>query len=116
MLPVYGPSGSGKSSLVRAGLIPELREYGLPESREVQLKTLKPGTDPLQALAKVLAFIIAREDAPVRKTREFADELLKPNKSGKYDGLQRITSHLPKINVCPLILVVDQFEGNVLAL
>ena len=110
LLPVHGPSGSGKSSLVRAGLIPELRENSLPESEELQLKVLKPGTDPLQSLAKVLAFTVAGGDSSVRKTRELAEELLQPNKSGDYDGLQRIASHLPRIDFCPLIIVVDQFE------
>jgi predicted Ser/Thr protein kinase len=31
LLPIYGPSGSGKSSLARAGLIPELARRPLPE-------------------------------------------------------------------------------------
>ena len=31
-LAVLGPSGSGKSSLVRAGLVPALRRGGLPGS------------------------------------------------------------------------------------
>lgn len=45
-LPVLGPSGSGKSSLVLAGLIPALqeREPGL------ELVYLTPGADPLAAL------------------------------------------------------------------
>ena len=40
---VIGPSGSGKSSLVRAGLVPALARGALPGSREWQTLTLRPG-------------------------------------------------------------------------
>jgi energy-coupling factor transporter ATP-binding protein EcfA2 len=50
-LTVLGPSGSGKSSLVRAGLIPALRKGALPGSETWTLRTLLPGAQPLAALA-----------------------------------------------------------------
>jgi len=51
---ITGPSGSGKSSLVRAGLIPALRQGGLKNSEHWLYETVKPGRDPHEALA--LAF------------------------------------------------------------
>jgi WD40 repeat protein/transcriptional regulator with XRE-family HTH domain len=54
-LAVVGPSGSGKSSLLRAGLVPRLRigATGRPDGRPVALIT--PGDAPLTALAMALA-------------------------------------------------------------
>jgi WD40 repeat protein/energy-coupling factor transporter ATP-binding protein EcfA2 len=49
-LAVLGPSGSGKSSLVRAGLVPAIRRGALPGSDDWQVTILKPGADPLAAL------------------------------------------------------------------
>ena len=49
LLVVVGPSGSGKSSLVRAGLVPELARRGRPAV------VLTPGTDPSAALATAMA-------------------------------------------------------------
>lgn len=48
---VLGPSGSGKSSLVRAGLIPSLRGGDLPGSEMWQIvPTFPPGSAPLETL------------------------------------------------------------------
>jgi len=53
-LAVIGPSGSGKSSLVRAGLIPALRQGKLPGSESWTIRILTPGAQPLTALAAQL--------------------------------------------------------------
>jgi hypothetical protein len=53
-LAVLGPSGSGKSSVVRAGLIPDLRDGVLPGSAEWPVVIVRPGTDPMDALATQL--------------------------------------------------------------
>ncbi len=110
LLPVYGPSGSGKSSLVRAGLIPELGQHPPSGRDRARVAVLVPGTQPLQALATVLARIAENDPTPVKKTREFAEELGLANQAGQYDGLQRIASALPEIGTVPLIVLVDQFE------
>lgn len=110
LLPIYGSSGSGKSSLARAGLIPELRRRPLPGGDRARVKVLFPGTKPIQALAKILAQIATDDLTPVAKTREFSDELMRPNGNDEYDGLQRIASVLPQIGTSSLIVLVDQFE------
>ena len=110
LLPIYGPSGSGKSSLARAGLIPELGKRPLPGRDRARVAVMVPGTQPLQALATVLARIATNDLTPVQKIREFADELSVANKAGEYDGLHRIASALPEIATFPLVVLVDQFE------
>jgi len=50
---VTGPSGSGKSSLVRAGLIHALKQGAIKESQSERwlYATMKPGRDPFEAMA-----------------------------------------------------------------
>lgn len=110
LLPIYGPSGSGKSSLARAGLIPKLARRPLPGKDKAQVAVLVPGVHPLESLAAVLARAVTRDVAPVAKTREFKAELQQPNEEGGYDGLRRIASVLRGITTAPLIVLVDQFE------
>ncbi|MBW4515909.1 MAG: WD40 repeat domain-containing protein [Timaviella obliquedivisa GSE-PSE-MK23-08B] len=110
ILPIFGPSGSGKSSLARAGLIPELARQPLPGRDRARVAILVPGTYPLEALAIALARVATNDLTPVTKTREFVAELAQANSSGKYDGLRRIINVLPETDVSPLILLVDQFE------
>ncbi|MFF4056392.1 DNA-binding protein [Streptomyces sp. NPDC001668] len=45
---VFGPSGSGKSSLLRAGLIPRLRTPDQAGPRPAALRVLTPGEHPLR--------------------------------------------------------------------
>ncbi|GHH09676.1 hypothetical protein [Streptomyces lanatus] len=50
---VFGPSGSGKSSLLRAGLIPRLRQAGGARRPEV-IRVLTPGERPARTHEKAL--------------------------------------------------------------
>jgi WD40 repeat protein len=110
LLTIYGPSGSGKSSLARAGLIPELARRPLPGRDRARVAVLVPGSHPLEALATVLARIATNDLMPVAKTREFAIELKQANAEGVYDGLRRIADAMPEIAISPLIVLVDQLE------
>jgi len=49
-LAVLGPSGSGKSSLVRAGLIPRLRRGAVPRSDRWAFIIIRPGRNPFGEL------------------------------------------------------------------
>lgn len=110
LLPILGPSGCGKSSLARAGLLPALARRPLAGLRTPRVAVLTPGTQPLEELARVLARIATGDTTPVTKTREFAEELLKPGLAGAYDGLRRIADALPDIAHSPLIVLIDQWE------
>jgi WD40 repeat protein/energy-coupling factor transporter ATP-binding protein EcfA2 len=50
-LGVIGPSGSGKSSLVRAGLVPALWNGEIPGSADWKVLILRPGSSPLEEIA-----------------------------------------------------------------
>ena len=54
LLAVVGPSGSGKSSAVRAGLLPALASGVLPGSARWRRGLMRPGAHPLAALQWVL--------------------------------------------------------------
>jgi WD40 repeat protein/nucleoside phosphorylase/energy-coupling factor transporter ATP-binding protein EcfA2 len=51
---LIGPSGSGKSSLVFAGLLPALKQSGLFGAGEWQVHSMRPGETPLTTLKQVL--------------------------------------------------------------
>ncbi len=51
---IVGPSGSGKSSVLRAGLLPALAEGVLPGSESWRRLLMRPGERPLEELRRVL--------------------------------------------------------------
>lgn len=54
---VVGASGSGKSSVVRAGLLPRVRTGAVPGSDRWLVTTMVPGADPFEELADSLGRI-----------------------------------------------------------
>jgi hypothetical protein len=104
---VVGASGSGKSSLVAAGLIPRLRTGALPGSSQWVDIIFKPGErggDPYLALAYALKAVLGTTG---RREVELAEELrIKP------DGFASLVGQLLSGNsrASELLLVVDQFE------
>lgn len=113
ILPVYGASGSGKSSLVKAGLVPLLRD-GLKDGDRILL--MKPSGDPIRELAKVLVHELIDSQCPVKEIDNFKAWLLEQNevlvndgkKDKDFDGLHRIIDSTKGVK--SLILVIDQFE------
>ncbi len=63
LVALVGPSGSGKSSVVAAGVIPGLREGALSGSGRWEIATFAPGPHPLEELET--AVVRAREDRPL---------------------------------------------------
>ena len=110
ILPIFGPSGSGKSSLARAGLIYKLSYQPLPGRDRARVAILMPGSHPLEALATVLARMATNDQMPLDKISEFTAALAKKSAAGAYDGLRRIINALPETDISPLIILVDQFE------
>jgi hypothetical protein len=77
-VPVIGPSGSGKSSVVFAGLIPLLRRESAP-SKTWDVASLHPGEDPFQRLAGALIPILEpdlRETDQLTEAHKLATRLL----------------------------------------
>jgi len=97
-LAVVGPSGSGKSSLVHAGLVPALRQGALPGSDGWFVVDMHPGAQPFEELAAALARI-AVDSAPGLVARLEEDD----------EGLLRAAGELLPAD-SEAVLVIDQFE------
>jgi WD40 repeat protein len=98
VLVVGGPSGSGKSSLVRAGLIPALSAGALLGSEKWRVALLTPGHDPLAELH----FQVSRTCPGGRSPISLEDLLARPT----------MARHLGRANGSeqPLVICIDQFE------
>lgn len=112
VLAVLGPSGSGKSSIVRAGLIPELVRRPLPGLRNPLIAYMRPNTRPLWELALVLARIDGGE-RPIAAAAADYEAILRAEDAGAdhgRTGLRRIADSLAGADNRSLIVLVDQFE------
>ncbi len=102
LLSILGPSGSGKSSVVMAGLLPRLQRGALPGSDTwVYLEPMVPGKHPIEALGLTLkphfpdtSFKTLREDLEDDAAR----------------GLHLLATQLVKQRGSTVVLLVDQFE------
>jgi hypothetical protein len=116
-LGVLGPSGSGKSSVVLAGLVPRLKVGAIPGSERWPVAILRPGDDPLRSLTEKLVPRIRDEvrcDASASELQE-QSELLDFLRSDGEDATTPLDSYLGlKFSGEPddrrLLIVVDQFE------
>lgn len=81
---VVGASGSGKSSLVRAGLVPRLRADGM------RIVSMVPGEDPMAQLRLALLAVAVEEPEP----------------GGVGPMVRSVAAQVPT----PLVIVIDQFE------
>jgi WD40 repeat protein/serine/threonine protein kinase/DNA-binding XRE family transcriptional regulator len=99
-LAVVGPSGSGKSSAVKAGLIPSLRRGGLPGSENWFIVELTPGSHPFEEL----------ETALLRVAVNPPESLLGQLRQDERGLLRAMGRILPPDKTVDLLLVVDQFE------
>jgi WD40 repeat protein/DNA-binding SARP family transcriptional activator len=95
---VVGPSGSGKSSVVYAGLLPLIRATGAWD-----VLIMRPGSDPIQALQRALS------DLP-------ESESFRPDDNqGQHQGSPSLHEEIQAIlqrndETDKVLLVVDQFE------
>jgi hypothetical protein len=105
-LAVVGPSGSGKSSLVRAGLVPALRRGTLPGSAEWPIPVFRPGHRPLESLALILSRLAGPSDDPT-VTLRLMDALAADQRQLHLTARLALTEAPADRYVA---LVVDQFE------
>lgn len=102
---LLGASGSGKSSVVMAGLLPFLQQKGIANSPEwIYLEPMSPGKNPLEALATSLA-----QHPDLRSvgnvpsfTRELASDSLRT--------LPQLARQLVGSSSHKVVLFIDQFE------
>jgi len=99
-LAVVGASGSGKSSLVRAGVVPALRWNR--KSADWYIHILTPTAHPLESLAASLT----AESESVSATATLMDDLSRDPRSLQIFAKRKLQSE----NNSHLLLVIDQFE------
>jgi hypothetical protein len=115
---IVGGSGSGKSSLIRAGVIPELRARGLSDSGDFWLiADFTPKDQALDNLAKALAPLLERgersEDEHWRSVRQ---GVLERNSIGAFFEANRNRVVLEEgqpddaRSIANLLIICDQFE------
>jgi WD40 repeat protein/DNA-binding SARP family transcriptional activator/serine/threonine protein kinase len=97
LLAVVGPSGSGKSSVVTAGLLPALRGGAVPGSDQWLIASMTPGQRPFEQLERALLGVAVNTPASLAELLEADD--------GLRSALERL---LPP--TAELLLVIDQFE------
>jgi WD40 repeat protein len=126
---VSGASGSGKSSLVKAGILPRLmkpqRISGMAFIRRVILRAGFGGADPVLGLAKALARVDDQDSgvpelfAPGQDAIQLSSHLraavnepgyLVANAMGRLTESSRASGRLLAFENAKLILVIDQLE------
>lgn len=110
LLAVLGPSGSGKSSVTLAGLVPRLRVQLGSSSRPPRIILLRPGDRLIESLARSLVPLLPADNTVLSASRQLAIEKLLRSQEAPAEGLRRFATDLPDIAAAPLIVVVDQFE------
>ncbi len=101
-LMVIGASGAGKSSLLRAGVLPQLARR---RSHWLLMPVMRPEKAPLESFAKALAQPLGREN----DWRALYDDLNGPNAAGR---IERIVQDLRVGDgrAATILLPIDQFE------
>jgi WD40 repeat protein/predicted negative regulator of RcsB-dependent stress response/energy-coupling factor transporter ATP-binding protein EcfA2 len=98
-LAVVGASGSGKSSLVKAGLLHQLKVgQRLSGSDQWEIRIFRPGEHPLRSLA--LAFDDVSEPGQ-------AESLVSQGAAGLAEFVRKV---IQKFDALRVVLLVDQFE------
>ncbi|MCL1692613.1 MAG: protein kinase [Actinomycetia bacterium] len=98
LIAVIGPSGIGKSSVVRAGMIPALRSGAIPGSDGWLITGMLPGAYPYEELASALMRVAVEMPADL-------EEDLRRDARGLVRSVKR---YVPEGET--VLLVVDQFE------
>lgn len=99
LVALVGPSGSGKSSAVRAGLIPALKTGAVPGSTTWVIVDMYPAGDPFKQLAKALADAVGV--AP-------GDLETRLHRAGS--GIGSVLADYSLASIRTLVVIIDQFE------
>jgi basic membrane lipoprotein Med (substrate-binding protein (PBP1-ABC) superfamily)/DNA-binding SARP family transcriptional activator len=95
LVAVVGPSGSGKSSVVRAGLLPRLRHGAVDGSGDWLFATIMPGRHPFEELEAALHRVARTRGIDLGTSQA---------------GLVRTALRLLPDDGSEFVLVIDQFE------
>ena len=102
---VLGASGSGKSSLTRAGLIPALKQGALPQSANWTICVFSPGSQPLTTLAAHLLDLSPSQQT-MQSTLDTLDRLIEDQRT----LYLAVALSLVNKKISRIAFVIDQFE------
>src|SRR5215469_11178900 len=105
-LAIVGASGSGKSSVARAGLVAALNQDVIPGSSRWPVAILRPGPDPLESLAVALSRAVNIGQG----ASALADLIAELQRSEKALHLTTRQSLSENASDMRLVVLVDQFE------
>ncbi len=112
-LAVIGSSGTGKSSLVRAGLIPQLFGGSLYEAgSKWNIAICRPGKNPVANLAIALSSVKgeSKNKELLHENFDTIEPLLNSSIYGLLEANETIEGEKEKTNQSNLLIIVDQFE------
>jgi hypothetical protein len=105
---VVGSSGSGKSSLVRAGLLPLIdRETKGAGGRTWERVEMRPGEAPLRRLTEALTKLAADDEQVIARAR--AERISYHLRRSSF-GVAHTLTEMESLGDHSLLIVVDQFE------
>ena len=108
LIAVIGSSGCGKSSLVRAGLMPLLEEETSgPGGRNWLWREMRPGDAPLERLTSLFAGLAKNDDPIIASARR---ERVAAHLRRSSFGVAEALTEIGGLGDQSLVLVVDQFE------
>jgi hypothetical protein len=105
-LAIVGSSGSGKSSVARAGLVAALKRDAIPSSSRWPVAVCRPGPDPIESLAVALSRAMNIGQGASALT-DLIVELQKNEKTLHLIARQSLPDNAPDVR---LVVFVDQFE------
>ncbi len=106
-LAVVGSSGSGKSSLVKSGLLPALYGGYMAQTGSAwDIVTFRPAADPIGELAEALLKLSKTENMPQSAQKQIILSNLNRDKNGIAETFKQI--NVSKTN--NILLLIDQFE------
>jgi serine phosphatase RsbU (regulator of sigma subunit) len=101
LVPIVAASGTGKTSVVLAGLFPRLREGRREGRNKWILVQFRPGREPFKSLAAALRPILP----PADQSAELAGELREPDRL-----LDKVKQILDETDEYRMLILADQFE------
>jgi|GEM_PF-3815305 len=100
LLALVGPAGRGKTSLVRAGVLPKLKTGDtLGDKKRFYFPVVVPGSDPLRTLARIVKGFTDDNSGSLE------DEVKNFQRNPDY-----LLQVIKGITNLPVVIVVDQFE------
>ncbi|MFD5574385.1 nSTAND1 domain-containing NTPase [Streptomyces cadmiisoli] len=115
---IFGPSGSGKSSLLRAGLVPVLRRAQEQDVRPAAIRIMTPGDRPAHSHASLLTPAVPRDSGNRSDTFVIVDQFEEvftlchdPDERARFINLL-LTARRPESHLRVLLAVRGDFYGR----